>query len=58
MLLLLHDNILVPIIMSNTSYSMHKRGLETYEDLIKIFILLLCISNRQDKEIELAIIGF
>ena len=35
---------------------MHKKGLETYNDLIKIFILLLCISIRQDKEIELAII--
>ena len=32
---------------------MHKEGLETYEDLIKIFILLLCIPIRQDKEIEI-----
>ena len=29
---------------------MYKDGLETYKDLIKIFILLLCISNRQDKD--------
>ena len=36
---------------------MHKEGLETYKDLIKIFILLLCISIRQDKEIGIAIIG-
>ena len=36
---------------------MHKEGWETYKDLIKIFILLLCISNRQKKEIEIAIIG-
>ena len=31
---------------------MHKEGLETYEDLIKIFIPLICIPIRQDKEIE------
>ena len=31
---------------------MHKEGLETYNDLIKIFILLLCVSIRQDREIE------
>ena len=36
---------------------MHKEGLKTYSDLIKILILLLCISNRQDKEIEITIIG-
>ena len=30
---------------------MHKEGLETYNDLIKIIILLLCISIRKDKEI-------
>ena len=36
---------------------MHKEGLEIYNDLIKIIILLLCISIRQDKEIEIAIIG-
>ena len=29
---------------------MHK---EIYKDLIKIFILLLCTSNRQDKEIAI-----
>ena len=28
---------------------MHKEGLETYKDL---FILLLCISIKQDKEIK------
>ena len=33
---------------------MCKEGLETYKDLIKIFILLFCIVIRQDKEIELA----
>ena len=32
---------------------MHKKGLKTYKDLIKIFILL---SSRQDMEIEIAII--
>ena len=32
---------------------MHKEGLETYNELIKIFILLLCTSIRQDKEILL-----
>ena len=36
---------------------MHKNGLETYKDLIKIFILLLCISIRQDKEIDWIIIS-
>ena len=36
---------------------MHKEGFKTYTDLIKIFILLLCISIRQDKEIEITIIG-
>ena len=30
---------------------MHKEGSKTYNDLIKIFILLLCTSIRQDKEI-------
>ena len=35
---------------------MHKEGLETYKDLIKIFILLLCTSIRQDKEMKLRII--
>ena len=30
---------------------MHKEGLETYNDLI---ILFLCTSIRQDKEIEIA----
>ena len=30
---------------------MHKKG------LIKIFVLLLCISIRQDKEMKIAIIG-
>ena len=33
---------------------MHK---ETYNDIIKIFIMLLCTSNRQDKEIAITIIG-
>ena len=36
---------------------MHKEGLETYNDLIKIFILLLCTSIRQDRDIEITIIG-
>ena len=35
---------------------MHKEGLETYKDLIKIFILLLCISIIRNKEMEIAII--
>ena len=34
--------------MPNISYEMHKEGLETYKDLIKIFLLLLCISIRQE----------
>ena len=29
----------------------HREGSETHNDLIKIFILLLCTSIRQDKEI-------
>ena len=33
---------------------MHK---EIYNDLIKMFTLLLCTSNRQDKEIAIKIIG-
>ena len=37
---------------------MDKEGLETYNDSIKIFILLLCICVRQDKEIEITIIGY
>ena len=36
---------------------MHKEGLEIYNDLIKIFILLFCISIRQDKEIGITMIG-
>ena len=35
---------------------MHKEGFKTYNDF-NIFILLLCISIRQDKEIEITIIG-
>ena len=35
---------------------MHKEGLETYNDLVEIFILLLCTSIRQDKEIAITII--
>ena len=35
---------------------MHKEGLEVYNDLIKIFILLLCISNRQYKEKKLQLL--
>ena len=31
---------------------MHKEGLETYNDSIKILILLLCTSTRQHKDIE------
>ena len=34
---------------------MHKEGLETYNESIKILILLLCISIRQDKDIEITI---
>ena len=30
---------------------MHKKGLETYNDLIKIFSLLLCTSIRQDLQL-------
>ena len=33
--------------------NMHKEGLETYNDLIKICILILCTSTRQDKKILL-----
>ena len=36
---------------------MYKEGLETYNNLIKIFILILSISIRQDKEIGITIIG-
>ena len=36
---------------------MHKKGLETYNDSIKILILLLCTSIRQDRDIEITIIG-
>ena len=36
---------------------MHKEGLETYNDSIKILVLLLCISIRQDRDIEITIIG-
>ena len=36
---------------------MHKKGLETYCDLIKMFIPLLCTSIGQDKDIEIIIIG-
>ena len=35
----------------NISYWMHREGSESYNDLIKIFILLLCTTIRQDKEI-------
>ena len=34
---------------------MHREGLESYNDLIKMFILL-CISNRQNRDIEITII--
>ena len=36
---------------------MHKEGLETYNGSIKILILLVCTSNRHDKDIEITIIG-
>ena len=36
---------------------MNKEGLETYNDLIKMFILLLCTSIRQCKDIEFTNIG-
>ena len=42
--------------MPNISYQMHKEGLETYNDSIKILILLLCASIRQDRDIEITII--
>ena len=45
------------IIIPNISFWMHKEGSKTYNDLIKILILLLCISIRQEKEIEMSIIG-
>ena len=35
---------------------MDKKGLETYNDSIKILILLLCTSIRQHKDIEIRII--
>ena len=37
---------------------MLKEGLETYNVLIKIFILLLCISIRQDRDIELQLLDY
>ena len=43
--------------MPNISYYMHKEGLETYKDLIKIFILVNCILDR-NKEIKISIIGY
>ena len=36
---------------------MHKEGLETYNNSIKIPVLLLCTSIRQDRDIEITIIG-
>ena len=39
--------------MPYISYHMHKK---TYNGLIKIFIMLLCTSNRQYKEIAIRII--
>ena len=45
------------IIMPYTSYLMHNDGLEIYNNLIKILILLLCISIRQVKQIKITIIG-
>ena len=36
---------------------MHNDGLKIYNNLIKTCILLLCISIRQDKEIEITIVG-
>ena len=36
---------------------MHKEGVETYNDLIKILIVHLCTSIRQDRKIEITIIG-
>ena len=35
---------------------MHKEGLETYNDSIKMLILLLCISTTHHKNIEIKII--
>ena len=37
---------------------MHKEGLETYKDLIKIFILFLCTSVRQNKEMKLQLLDY
>ena len=42
--------------MPNISYLVHKEGLETYNDPIKILILFLCTSIRQHKDIEITII--
>ena len=42
--------------MPNISYQVYKKGLETYNDSIKILILLLCTSIRQHKDIEITII--
>ena len=42
--------------MPNILYYMHKEGLETYSDSIKILILLLCTSIRQYKDNEIRII--
>ena len=42
--------------MPNISYQMHKEGLETYNDSIKIHILFICTSIRQHKDIEITII--
>ena len=42
--------------MPNILYKMHKEGFKTYNDLIIIFILLLCLYIRQDKEIQITII--
>ena len=36
---------------------MHKEGLESYNDLIKIFILPPCTSIRQYREVKIAICG-
>ena len=36
---------------------MHKEGLEIYNDSIKILVLLLCTFIRQDRDIEITIIG-
>ena len=43
--------------MPNISYYMHKEGLETYKNLIKIFILVNCILDR-NKELKFQLLDY